>query len=99
MLAVLAIALSEVRFHDKLKICTMPTFLIIDDVGMCKRPHTATENLLELTMHRYERASTMLTSNRPVDDWGKLLGDTAAVSALLSPHVVCHQPRSAAAVG
>ena len=34
-------------------------------------------------MRRYERVSTLLTSNRPVDDWGKLLGDTAAVSALL----------------
>ena len=34
-------------------------------------------------MRRYERASTLLTSNRPVDDWGKLLGDTAAVTALL----------------
>ena len=28
-------------------------------------------------MRRDERASTLLTSNRPVDDWGKLLGDTA----------------------
>jgi len=34
-------------------------------------------------MRRYERAATLLTSNRPVDDWGKLLGDTAAVTALL----------------
>ncbi len=34
-------------------------------------------------MRRYERASTLLTSNRPVDHWGKLLGDTAAVFALL----------------
>ena len=34
-------------------------------------------------MRRYERASTLLTSNRPVDDWGKLLGDVAAVSAML----------------
>jgi len=34
-------------------------------------------------MRRYERASTILTSNRPVDDWGKLLGDNAAVTALL----------------
>jgi hypothetical protein len=28
-------------------------------------------------------SSLLLTSNRPVDDWGKLLGDTAAVTALL----------------
>jgi DNA replication protein DnaC len=52
--------------------------LIIDDLGMWKLPHTAAEDLLEIIMRRYERASTLLTSNRPVDDWGKLLGDTAA---------------------
>ena len=34
-------------------------------------------------MRRYERASTLLTSNRPVEDWGKVLGDMAAVSSML----------------
>lgn len=73
--------------------------LIIDDVGMRKLPHTAAEDLLELIMRRYERASTLLTSNRPVDDWGKLLGDTAAVTALLDrllhhAHVLKCGPRS-----
>jgi hypothetical protein len=43
----------------------------------------AAEDLLELIMRRHERASTLLTSNRPIDDWGKLLSDTAAVTALL----------------
>jgi len=43
----------------------------------------AAEELLELIMRRYERASTLVTSNRPVEDWGKLLGDAAAVSAML----------------
>jgi DNA replication protein DnaC len=57
--------------------------LIIDDFGICKLPPTAAEDLLEIIMRRYERASTLLTSNRPVDDWGKLLGDVAAVSAML----------------
>jgi DNA replication protein DnaC len=33
-------------------------------------------------MRRYERASTLVTSNRPIEDWGKLLGDTAAVTAM-----------------
>ena len=45
--------------------------------------HTAAEDLLELIMRRYERASTLLISNRTVENWGKLLGDTAAVTALL----------------
>jgi DNA replication protein DnaC len=63
-------------------LATVP-LLIIDDLGMRKLPHTAAEDVLELVMRRYERASTLLTSNRPVDDWGTLLGDTAAVTALL----------------
>ena len=57
--------------------------LIIDDFGMRKLPLTAAEDLLEIVMRRYERASTLLTSNRPVDDWGKVLADVAAVGAML----------------
>jgi DNA replication protein DnaC len=73
--------------------------LIVDDLGMRKLPQTAAEDLLELVMRRYERASTILTSNRPVDDWGKLLGDNAAVTALLDrllhhAHVLKCGPRS-----
>ena len=50
---------------------------------MRKLGPTAGEELLEIVMRRYERASTLLTSNRPVEDWGKLLGDSAAVTAML----------------
>lgn len=57
--------------------------LILDDLGMRKLPLTAAEDLLEIIMRRYERASTIVTSNRPVEDWGKLLGDAAAVTAML----------------
>jgi len=73
--------------------------LVIDDFGMRKLPHTAAEDLLEIIMRRYERASTLLTSNRPVEDWGKLLGDVAAVSSMLDRllhhgHVLKCGPRS-----
>ena len=73
--------------------------LIIDDLGMRKLPPTAAEDLLEIIMRRYERASTILTSNRPIDDWGKLLGDTAAVTAMLDrllhhAHILKCGPRS-----
>jgi len=78
---------------------TAVPLLIVDDLGMRKLPPTAAEDLLEIVMRRYERASTLLTSNRPVEDWGKLLGDTAAVSALLDrvlhhAHVLTCGPRS-----
>jgi DNA replication protein DnaC len=79
-------------------VTTIP-LLIIDDLGMRKLPHTAAEDLLEIVMRRYERTSTLLTSNRPVEDWGKLLGDTPAVTAMLDrllhhAHVLTCGPKS-----
>ena len=79
-------------------LATVP-LLIIDDLGMRKLPSTAAEDLLEIVMRRYERTSTLMTSNRPVEDWGKLLGDSAAVTAMLDRllhhgHVLKCGPRS-----
>jgi DNA replication protein DnaC len=68
---------------QRMEFLTSVPLLIIDDLGMRKLPLTAAEDLLEIVMRRYERVSTLLTSNRPVEDWGKLLGDAAAVSAML----------------
>ena len=79
---------------------TAVPLLLIDDLGMRRLPHTAAEDFLEIVMRRYEKASTLITSNRPAEDWGKLLGgDTAAVAALLDrllhhAHVLTCGPRS-----
>lgn len=74
--------LDETRKDYIATVTTVP-LLIVDDLGMRKLPITAAEDLLEIIMRRHERVSTLLTSNRPVDDWGKLLGDTPAVTAML----------------
>jgi DNA replication protein DnaC len=84
---------------EQMEIFVSVPLLIIDDLGMRKLPATAAEDLLEIVMRRYEHASTLLTSNRPVDDWGKLLGDSAAVTAMLDRllhhgHVLKCGPRS-----
>ena len=91
-------ALDGTRKEQMELFSTIP-LLIIDDLGMRKLPATAAEDLLEIVMRRYERASTVLTSNRPIEDWGKLLGDTAAVTAMLDRllhhgHVLKCGPRS-----
>ncbi len=90
--------LTGTRKHYLTQVTTVP-LLLIDDLGMRRLPHTAAEDLLEIVMRRYERASTLITSNRPVEDWGKLLGDAAAVTALLDrllhhAHVLTCGPRS-----
>ena len=95
----LADAVAEGTRKQFMETLTTVPLLIIDDFGMRKLPLTAAEDLLEIVMRRYERASTLLTSNRPVEDWGKLLGDVASVSSMLDRilhhgHVLKCGPRS-----
>lgn len=60
-----------------------PDLLIIDDMGLKQLPKKAGEYLFELIMRRYEIRSTMMTSNRPIEDWGKLIGDVPTAGAIL----------------
>jgi len=60
-----------------------PDLLIIDDMGLKKLPKQSGEYLFEIIMRRYELRSTVMTSNRPLDEWGKLLGDVPTATAIL----------------
>jgi DNA replication protein DnaC len=60
-----------------------PDLLIIDDMGLKTLPAKAGEILLEIILRRYENRSTLMTSNRPIEEWGKLLNDVPAASAIL----------------
>lgn len=60
-----------------------PDLLIIDDMGLKQLPKHAGEYLFEIIMRRYENKSTIMTSNRPTEDWGKLLQDVPTASAIL----------------
>ncbi|MHC4406942.1 MAG: IS21-like element helper ATPase IstB [Planctomycetota bacterium] len=60
-----------------------PEMLIVDDMGMKQLPKRSGEYLFEIIMRRYENRSTMMTSNRPLEDWGKLIGDVPSATAIL----------------
>jgi DNA replication protein DnaC len=60
-----------------------PDLLIIDDMGLKVLPPKSGEVMLEVVMRRYEVRSTLMTSNRPIEEWGKLLNDVPASSAIL----------------
>ena len=70
--------------HDRvLNKYLKPDLLIIDDMGMKNLPRRSGEIFFEIIMRRYETRSTMMTSNRPLEDWGKLLGDVPSATAIL----------------
>jgi DNA replication protein DnaC len=60
-----------------------PDLLIVDDMGLKELPRKSGEYLFEIIMRRYEKRSTMMTSNRPIEEWGKLIGDVPAATAIL----------------
>ncbi len=60
-----------------------PDLLIIDDMGMKQLPKRSGEYLFEIIMRRHELRSTMMTSNRPLEEWGKLIGDVPSATAIL----------------
>ena len=60
-----------------------PDLLIVDDMGMKQLPKRSGEYLFEIIMRRYETRATMMTSNRPLEDWGKLIGDVPSATAIL----------------
>jgi len=60
-----------------------PDLLILDDMGMKHLPKRSGECLFEIIMRRHEVKNTLMTSNRPLEDWGKLIGDVPAATAIL----------------
>src|SRR2546427_899131 len=60
-----------------------PDLLIIDDMGLKQLPKNSGEYLLEVVMRRYENRATIMTSNRPLEEWGKLLSDVPTAGAIL----------------
>ncbi len=64
-----------------------PLLLIVDDLGLRPLDHDEPMDLYELIRQRYEHSSTLLTSNRDVQEWFPLFGDpllaTAAMDRLL----------------
>ena len=60
-----------------------PDLVIIDDMGLKQLPKHSGEYLLEVIMRRYENRSTIMTSNRPLEEWGKLLCDVPTAGAII----------------
>ena len=60
-----------------------PDLLVIDDMGLKHLPKHSGEHLFGIIVRRYENRSTLMTSNRPIEDWGKLIGDAPSATVIL----------------
>ncbi len=62
---------------------TRVELLILEDFGMKKLGPAAAEDLLEIFVRRHEKSSTIITTNRPTEDWSQFLSDVPATTAIL----------------
>ena len=69
--------------RDLVQQLTRVDLLVLEDFGMTKLAANAAEDLLEVFVRRHETVSTLITTNRPTQDWGVFLGDVPAATAIL----------------
>jgi DNA replication protein DnaC len=79
------------RLTHRLKILTYPSLLVVDEIGYLPISQTGAVLFFQLINRRYEKASTVLTSNKGFEDWGNVLGDEVMAAALIDRLVHhCH---------
>lgn len=83
LLAALARAESEGQLDQKLLHFAKPKLLIIDELGYLPFERRAAHLFFQLVARRYERASTLVTTNQVVTQWGAVFGDDVLASAIL----------------
>jgi DNA replication protein DnaC len=71
------------RLPQRLAVLTHPSLLVVDEIGYLPINHTGAVLFFQLMNRRYERASTVLTSNKGFEQWGEVLGDDVMAAALI----------------
>ena len=83
LLTTLAKAHAEGRLEDRLAFYAKPKLLVIDELGYLPFERDAAHLFFQLVSRRYERGSLLVTSNRPVGEWGTTFGDPVVATAIL----------------
>ena len=79
------------HLSQRLKTLVFPSLLVVDEIGYLPISRTGAMLFFQLMSRRYERASTVLTSNKSFDEWGEVFGDDVMASALIDRLVHhCH---------
>jgi len=67
----------------RLRVLSHPALLIVDEIGYLPLSRDGAVLFFQLINHRYEHASTVLTSNKGFEEWGTILGDEVMAAALI----------------
>lgn len=83
LVSTLVKARQENRLDRQLQQLTYPKVLVLDEIGYLPMTREEASLFFRLINRRYERASTILTSNKSFMDWGEVFGDQVIATAIL----------------
>lgn len=83
MLDTLFMSRADNSFHRQLQSYILPDLLIIDELGLRKLNQTSVDDFYEVIAKRYEKRSTIITSNKEFNEWGRILYDPVLAAAIL----------------
>jgi len=79
----LGVAHTTGRLHEELQRLGRYPLLVIDEVGYIPFEAEAANLFFQLVSSRYERASVVVTSNKPFGRWGEVFGDATVAAAMI----------------
>lgn len=83
MLDGLFMSRADNSYHRQLQNYILPDLLIIDELGLRKLNQTSVDDFYEVIAKRYEKKSTIITSNKEFNEWGRVLFDPVLATAIL----------------
>ncbi len=76
-------------YCKKVKEYLEPHLLILDELGFKKIPDYSADDFFDIISKRYEEGSLIITTNKPIDQWGEIFSDNILASAI-SDRIVHH---------
>jgi len=76
-------------YSKKMKEYLNPELLILDELGFKKIPDYSADDFFDIISKRYEKGSLIITTNKPIDQWGEIFSDNILASAI-SDRIIHH---------
>jgi DNA replication protein DnaC len=83
MITTLQSSRADMSYKKKIEYYTKPDLLILDELGYRSMGETTVEDFFEVISRRYEKKSTIITSNREFTSWDKIFFDKTLTGAIV----------------
>jgi len=86
----LSAAQAQCRLKSELKKFLTPTLLVLDELGYLPIDKTGADLLFQIISGRYEKGSTVITTNQPYKNWARIFNNDATITSAVLDRLIHH---------